>query len=228
MDPGKRPAAADLPGGTCDTVGALRAMRDVRRRQRSIRDRVIAQRRLVAPLAAATPHVLGFSLFGDKKGCSLVVLARPAVSLEDGLAHAWDRPAVRWPDGSAEWFWRGIRLPDSLTARMPGFTGADVASLRNVELRRLAVECLGIERFLAGCGAVREAQDDFGTLWRTRLEIDGEPFVAVEVVNSTAEPDGTYRHYFIRVPEWVRTAREAVAWTFGFDDADDYITSVQT
>ena len=77
--------------------------------------------------------------------------------LEGGLTVCLGTPAVRWPDGSGEWFWRGIRLPDSLAARIPALTGADVASLRNVELRhRLAVEYMGIEHFLRSCGAVRE------------------------------------------------------------------------
>ena len=44
---------------------------------------------------------------------------------------------------------------------------------------------------------------------------DDEPVVMVEVVNSTAEPDGTFRTYWLRVPPSTRTAREGVAWTFG-------------
>ncbi len=43
----------------------------------------------------------------------------------------------------------------------------------------------------------------------------------VKVVNSTPEPDGSRREYFLRVPPTVRTAREAVAWTFGLA-ADAY------
>ena len=35
-------------------------------------------------------------------------------------------------------------------------------------------------------GAQVVQQDDYGRLWRTEREIDGEPFVAVEVVNATA------------------------------------------
>ena len=45
----------------------------------------------------------------------------------------------------------------------------------------------------------------------------------MEVVNATAEPDGSHRRYFLRVPPTARTAREAVGWTFGFENADDYI-----
>ncbi|WP_331386629.1 DUF6745 domain-containing protein [Saccharothrix sp. ST-888] len=49
---------------------------------------------------------------------------------------------------------------------------------------------------------------------------DDEPVVMVEVVNSTAEPDGTFRTYWLRVPPGTRTARAGVAWTFGVNEAD--------
>jgi hypothetical protein len=37
----------------------------------------------------------------------------------------------------------------------------------------------------------------------------------VKVKNSTPEPDGLFKDYFLRVPPTVKTAHEAVAWTFG-------------
>jgi hypothetical protein len=48
------------------------------------------------------------------------------------------------------------------------------------------------------------------------------------VVNSTPEQDGTYRRYLLRVPPTTRTAREAVAWTFGFDNAREYMVATQS
>jgi len=36
----------------------------------------------------------------------------------------------------------------------------------------------------------------------------------VEVRNSTPEPDGMVKNYWLRVPPNMTTAREAVAWTF--------------
>ena len=48
-----------------------------------------------------------------------------------------------------------------------------------------------------------------------------EPYVAVEVTNSTPEPDGSHKYYILRVPPTVTTCREAVAWTFGMT-ADEY------
>ena len=69
---------------------------------------------------------------------------------------------------------------------------------------------------IAGRGRATLVQkDDHGKLWRLRPRWGGDARV-VEVVNATAEPDGSYRHYFLQVPPWIGTAREAVAWTFGF------------
>ena len=148
------------------------------------------------------------------------------MSLEDARPHAWDQPAVRWPDGTGDWFWRGIRLPASLVARLPALTGPDIASIVNVELRRLAVKYLGMDAFLRACGAARLAQDVFGR-W-TEVEVGGEPLVAIEVVDATAEPEGTYRRFFLRVPPETRTARAGVLGMFGFDRAEDYVVAVQT
>jgi hypothetical protein len=88
-------------------------------------------------------------------------------------------------------------------------------------VRRLVVDRIGWERALEGARLV--ARDDFGALWDPAIRLDGERLRIVEVVNATRDPDGTYRRYFLRVPPTVRTAREAVAWTFGYDDPDDYI-----
>jgi hypothetical protein len=69
-------------------------------------------------------------------------------------------------------------------------------------------------------------RDEAGVLWRIELEGD-EPLVMVEVVNSTPEPDGTHRTYWLRVPPRTRTAREGVAWTFGLEEAD-YVPERET
>ena len=53
----------------------------------------------------------------------------------------------------------------------------------------------------------------YGTLWVRRIP-DDEPIMIIEVVNRTREPDGRFKHYWLRVPPTMRTAREAVAWTF--------------
>lgn len=68
----------------------------------------------------------------------------------------------------------------------------------------------------------RLGTDDFGTLFRRRMPEELEPLMFVEVLNSTPEPDGSFRNYVLRVPPDVSTPREAVAWTFGTIDPEDY------
>jgi hypothetical protein len=89
------------------------------------------------------------------------------------------------------------------------------------------IEIYGMDKYLRRSFATKIHQDEFGKLYRKRSSSGEEPFVAVELKNSTPEPDGTYKIYVLRVPPTMKTAREAVAWTFGFS-AGDYGPAVQT
>jgi Domain of unknown function (DUF6745) len=96
-----------------------------------------------------------------------------------------------------------------------------VLAERNVERRRLLVEMIGFERLARSVGdGVPVQQDDYGRLLRLGPLLDDEEYVAVEVVNSTPEPDGSFRRYFLRVPPGTRTARAGVAWTFDVKSRD--------
>ncbi len=88
------------------------------------------------------------------------------------------------------------------------------------------LEYYGYDRYLASSGARHQHRDETGVLWRIELA-DDEDVVMVEVVNSTPEPDGSHRTYWLRVPPATRTAREGVAWTFGLHP-DVYEPLVQT
>lgn len=93
-----------------------------------------------------------------------------------------------------------------------------ILGIRNVTVRRRAMEKYGVDRLLRDGGGTRVQQDDFGTLWRMPSDNETDPHAQwVEVENSTAEPDGTNAHYFLRVPPDVETARAAVAWTFNHE-----------
>jgi hypothetical protein len=109
----------------------------------------------------------------------------------------------------------------------PGaITLASISDEENLEVRRVMVERYGHARFLSDLGAKPLASDDFGTLYRVEFA-DDEPLTLVKVVNSTPEPDGSRKEYFLRVPPDMRSAREAVAWTFGVL-AHRYSPAVQT
>jgi hypothetical protein len=159
------------------------------------------------------------------------LLTRPHVEWERGQLHRWDGcPAAWWPNGQTKLYvWRGVYMTQAAGERSHELTPRRIAGWANAERRRVAIERMGgMEAFLQAGGATLVAQDDFGRLWRTSFQIDGEPYTAVEVVNSTAEPDGSHRRYFLRVPPKSRTARQAVAWTFGFTSARGYMLAAES
>lgn len=47
-----------------------------------------------------------------------------------------------------------------------------------------------------------------------------EQIVFVEVLNSTPEPDGSTKTYYLRVPPRTKTAKAGIAWTFGQTEED--------
>ncbi|MFJ2032047.1 DUF6745 domain-containing protein [Streptosporangium sp. NPDC087985] len=150
-----------------------------------------------------------------------IVCERPAELHLDDLSrlHRADGPALLFPDGFAVHAWGGMPVPADFAASMTTLTPERIRAEDNAELRRVMLEHFGYDRYLAESGATPLHQDETGMLWRIDLPED-EPVVMVEVVNSTAEPDGTFRKYWLRVPPSTRTAREGVAWTFNLSEAD--------
>ncbi|WP_049563722.1 DUF6745 domain-containing protein [Nonomuraea sp. SBT364] len=155
-----------------------------------------------------------------------IVSARPTeLHLDElGRLHAAGGPALAYSDGFALHAWHGMPVPADFT--MTDLTPRRIREEANAELRRVMLEHFGLDRYLAESGARPEHSDETGVLWRIELP-DDEPIAMVEVVNSTPEPDGTRRTYFLRVPPWVRRAREGVAWTFGVSE-DDYRPARET
>jgi hypothetical protein len=125
--------------------------------------------------------------------------------------------------------WHGVPVPREVIedpASLLIDRAKRITEERNVEVRRAMLERVGADMYVTALGATREQADDYGSLYRVVLE-DDEDLVLVEVVNSTAEPDGSFKHYWLRVPPHIETAREAVAWTFGVE-ASAYEPAVET
>ncbi|WP_394437791.1 DUF6745 domain-containing protein [Streptomyces sp. SGAir0957] len=151
-----------------------------------------------------------------------VVCERPTALHRDeaGRLDCATGPALAFPDGFALHAWRGMPVPADFLAGLAGLTPQRIREEENAELRRVMLEHFGYDRYLTESGAEPVHRDATGILWRVQLPGD-EDVVMVEVVNSTPEPDGTHRTYWLRVPPRTRTAREGVAWTFGLQ-ADAY------
>ncbi|WP_257585952.1 MULTISPECIES: DUF6745 domain-containing protein [unclassified Streptomyces] len=150
-----------------------------------------------------------------------IVCERPVALHRDeaGRLDRGDGPALAFPDGFALYAWRGMPVPAAFLDELDGLTPRRIREEENAELRRVMLEHYGYDRYLKESGAKPVQRDETGVLWRVELPGD-EPQVMVEVVNSTPEPDGTHRTYWLRVPPRTRTAREGVAWTFGLEEAE--------
>ncbi|MFJ1857035.1 DUF6745 domain-containing protein [Streptomyces anulatus] len=151
---------------------------------------------------------------------AVVISGRPDVLHRDeaGRLDHGEGPALAYGDGFALHAWRGMPVPAAFLAELPSLTPERIRSEENAELRRVMLEYYGYDRYLTESGAEPVHRDETGILWRIALDGD-EDVVMVEVVNSTPEPDGTYRTYWLRVPPATRTAKDGVAWTFGLDGA---------
>lgn len=158
----------------------------------------------------------------------LVVLTERPVTLRQdvqGRLHAADGPAIAYADGFAVWAWHGVAVPRQVIEQPEQLTVGQIHNEPNAAVRQVMVERYGPDSYLRHASAERISHDHTGTLWR--VEVGGGRLVMVEVRNSTPEPDGSHRPYWLRVPPWVHTAREAVAWTFGLD-ADSYQPIIET
>jgi hypothetical protein len=154
-----------------------------------------------------------------------IVAERPLVLRRDdrGRPHCADGPAIAWADGLEAFAWHGVAVEPWVIREPERITVARIDATSNAEVRRVLVERFGEERLVREGGAELLDSDVVGRLWRRRIDAEPtrwgprreEPVVMVEVLNSTPEPDGTRRTYFLRVPPTMRSAREAVAWTFG-------------
>ncbi|MFJ2395515.1 DUF6745 domain-containing protein [Streptomyces sp. NPDC087843] len=145
-----------------------------------------------------------------------VICERPTELHRDeaGRLDRGDGPALGYEDGFELYAWRGMPVPGDFLDELASLDPKRIRDEENAELRRVMLEFYGYDRYLAESGAVPVHRDETGILWRLEL-LGDEDVVMVEVVNSTPEPDGTSRTYWLRVPPATRTAREGVAWTFG-------------
>ncbi|MFJ9682811.1 DUF6745 domain-containing protein [Streptomyces sp. NPDC101194] len=146
----------------------------------------------------------------------VVISERPEALHRDeaGRLDRGDGPALAYRDGFALHAWRGMPVPAEFLAELNSLTPERIREEENAELRRVMLEFYGYDRYLGESGAEPVHRDETGVLWRIALDGD-EDVVMVEVVNSTPEPDGTSRTYWLRVPPGTRTAKDGVAWTFG-------------
>lgn len=98
---------------------------------------------------------------------------------------------------------------------------AEVIALPNAEIRRAVIEFIGLDSLMEKTNVTPVDTSTFGDLIRVSV-LNDEDIVVVKVQDSSTD-----RKYFLRVPPTVKTAKEAVAWTFNLTE-NDYNPSKET
>ena len=165
-------------------------------------------------LSAATGWILP-----HERVCWLSELPTALATDATGRLHNGKDAALRYGDGWQVFAWKGIVLPEWTVTRPELITVKTIDRQPNPWIRRCMIEMITPERYIALGGATCVSRDATGKLWRRQWWGPGDDaWAAVEVLNGTAELDGTVKRYFLQVPANVRSAREAVAWTYGMTD----------
>ena len=154
------------------------------------------------------------------RGFALMCERPTTISLDDGVRlNNLKGPALEWPDGFATYAIAGVPVESKYILHPENITVDVIESQANMEIRRSLTTIYGEERYLKESGAEVVSLGRNGSrLWARRNPRDAEIFQMVEVKNSTPEPDGSIKTYFIRVPPTVNSADAAVAWTFGMSE----------
>ena len=138
---------------------------------------------------------------------------------DQGRLHATDGPALSFTDGWSYHAWKGVHVPAWMIEHKQRVTTDLVNRERDPVLRRCMIDIMTPARFISSSDAVCISRDETGMLWVKTWQ-HWDSWAAVEVVNGTPEPDGSFRQYVLQVPPTMRTAREAVAWTYGLSEQE--------
>lgn len=142
-------------------------------------------------------------------------------------------PALSYRDDWGIYAWHGLRVSQQIIEAPATLTLKDIQSESNIEIKRIMIQRWGEDRYIRETGSLPIATDQWGTLYRAPIDQD-EPLMMVRVENSTLEPDGSRRPYWIKVHPELRplrrdgsmgdpqpfTVKNAIASTFGLRGED--------
>lgn len=137
---------------------------------------------------------------------------------EEGRLHCEDGPSVSYRDGWSLYRYHGVTVPKYVIEEPWKITVDLIESEENVEVRRVMIERYDSgddgRNYLMDTGATLLDTHPTGNLF-TKEMVDDEDITMLQVVNSSPEPDGSFKKYYLRVPPTITKAKDAVAWTFG-------------
>ncbi len=139
------------------------------------------------------------------------------VHLDDrGLLHNDTGPAVLYRDGFSVYSIHGVRVPKNVVEDPSSITVDSVAAESNIEVRRVMIEKMGVDKYLKDCGAKLVDMDQ-------RTSIGGGPRALLESNDGQkwlVGTDGsTHRTYFMNVPAESTTCSDAHNRISGVDES---------
>lgn len=144
--------------------------------------------------------------------------------------HAYNGPWIEFEDGQKDYQILGARMDKRFIENWNEISAQEIFELKNQEVQTRLIERYGSEKFMRDMNAIRVLNDDVGVMYQIGTQAtrwDTSVIKFVEVINSTPEPDGTYKKYILRVPPDTQTPKAGIAWTFGLTE-EEYNPEVQT
>jgi len=122
--------------------------------------------------------------------------------------------------------WRGVYIDERIAFHPESIRSKEVLRELNVERRRVMLERIGYEKFLADVRHKTLDRDTDPGGERRLLCFTFSDSEELRILS--VECPSTDRRYFIRVPPWVNTCPQAAAWIAGFDSEKEYQPIVET
>ena len=139
--------------------------------------------------------------------------------------HYPEGPAIEYRDGTGVYFWHGLEVDSEWITNPESLDPLEILGRErmNAELRRAACEIIGWDRVIAAGDAKtidKDADPEIGELLEVQLPNTGSSYFLKVVC-------GTGRNFVIPVPNNMKTALEANAWTYGYDK-DKFLPEIRT
>lgn len=166
------------------------------------------------------------------------------LSLDDqGRLDDGRRKAIEYPDNWGLYYIHGVAVNEKIVEKPETLTVKDIEDETNAEVRRIMIDRYGwdtthdrghspdgqepgVGKYIMDAGAEEIHRDKWGVLYKKTVDGD-EDIITVKVENSTPEPNGDVKSYWLRVPPETTTAHQAVAWTFGVEP-EQYEPKIET
>jgi hypothetical protein len=134
--------------------------------------------------------------------------------------HCEDGPSHRWRDGWSLWHIHGVVVPEWIVLRPEQITVAKIDAEKNIEVRRIMQERMGVGKYLHESGA---QLIDFDQVEVVRGSGKMMPRALLKARDGAMYLEGTdsstTRSYFMRVPPSSKTCRDAHNAIAGLDES---------